>query len=226
MSESKIKEGSPFPRGAAWDGHGTNFAIFSANAAKVEVCLFDEMGKREVDRVVLPEYTDQIWHGYLPDVTPGTSYGYRVHGPYAPEAGHRFNPNKLVLDPYACAYFGELEWNPAVFGYVMESGDDLTFDERDSAPFMPKARVADPAFEWQQTTRRQRIPWDDTILYEIHVRGFTKQHPDVPELCRGTYAGLGTTKVLDYIKSLGVTSIELLPIHKFVNDSQLLLTRA
>jgi isoamylase len=222
MNESRIKEGSPHPRGATWDGHGTNFAIFSAHATKVEVCIFDPTGDREVGRIALPEYTDQIWHGYLPDITPGTIYGYRVHGPYAPEAGHRFNPNKLVLDPYAYAYFGELKWHPAVFGYVMESGNDLTFDARDSAPYMPKARVADPGFEWAPKARRKGVPWDDTIIYEIHVRGFTKQNPAVPEKCRGTYAGLGIKKVLDYIKSLGVTSIELLPVHTFVNDSHLL----
>jgi isoamylase len=222
MNHLTLREGNPHPRGATWDGDGTNFAIFSAHATKVEVCIFDASGEREVERVALPEYTDQIWHGYLPDVTPGTIYGYRVHGPYAPEAGHRFNPNKLVLDPYACAYFGELKWHPAVFGYVMESGDDLTFDERDSAPYMPKARVADPGFDWEPKSRRHGIPWDDTIFYEIHVRGYTKLHPAVPERCRGTYEGLGQPKVLEYIKSLGVTSIELLPVHTFVSDSHLL----
>ena len=222
MNGSRVREGSPHPRGATWDGKGTNFAVFSAHATKVEVCIFDASGEREVERVALPEYTDQIWHGYLPDVTPGTIYGYRVHGPYAPEAGHRFNPNKLVLDPYACAYFGELKWHPSVFGYVMESGDDLTFDERDSAPYMPKARVADPGYDWEPNARRQSIPWDDTILYEVHVKGLSKLHPLVPERCRGTYEGLGSPKVLAYIKSLGVTTIELLPVHTFVNDSHLL----
>jgi isoamylase len=225
MSKKKniqLREGSPHPCGATWDGKGTNFAIFSAHATGVEVCLFDDRGEREVNRIALPEYTNQIWHGYLPDVRPGTVYGYRVHGPYAPEAGHRFNSNKLLLDPYACAHIGELQWNPAVFGYQMESTDDLTFDERDSAPFMPKCIVVDPGFDWTGARSRQRIPWDHTIVYEMHVRGFTKLHPAVPKKYRGTYAGLGTQDVLDYIKSLGVTSVELLPIHTFINDSHLL----
>ena len=226
--EIRIREGLPFPRGATWDGQGTNFALFSANATKVEVCIFDDKGEREIYRIELPEYTNQIWHGYLPDVKPGTIYGYRVHGPYDPDAGHRFNPNKLLLDPYAVAYSGKLEWNPAIFGYKMESCDDMTFDERDSAPFMPKCRVVDPAFDWPgipETQRKHRegyaIPFDDTIVYEAHVRGYTMKHPAVPENLRGTYAGLATKEVLDYIKSLGVTSIELLPIHAFVNDSHL-----
>jgi isoamylase len=217
-----IREGVPFPFGATWDGKGTNFAVFSAHATKVEVCLFDEKGGSELDRIELPEYTDQIWHGYLPLIRPGTIYGYRVYGPYEPEQGHRFNHNKLLLDPYACAHIGELKWDPAVFGYQMESGDDLTFDERDSAPFMPKCIVVDPAFDWRGQPGRHAVPWDDTIIYELHVRGFTKLHPDVPEPKRGTYAGLANREVIDYIKSLGVTSIELLPIHTFINDSQLL----
>jgi isoamylase len=218
----RIKEGSPHPRGATWDGKGTNFALFSANATKVEVCIFDAEASHEVERIALPEYTNQIWHGYLPDVTPGTIYGYRVHGPYAPDAGHRFNPNKLVLDPYACAHYGDLEWNPAIFGYKLESGDDLTFDERDSAPFMPKCTVVDPGFDWRGQPRRNPIPWDDTIIYETHVRGYTKRHPGLSAHLQGTYAGLGANQVIDYIKSLGVTSIELLPIHTFINDSHLL----
>ena len=222
MKENPIREGLPHPRGATWDGQGTNFALFSAHATKVEVCIFDESGTKELRRVALPEYTDQIWHGYLPDVHPGTIYGYRVHGPYDPENGHRFNPNKLLLDPYATAHCGELTWDPAVFGYQMESGDDTTFDERDSAPFMPKCVVVDPNFEWRGESGRRFQPYDDTILYETHVKGFTRLHPQVPEHLRGTYAGLSQKPVLDYIKSLGVTSIELLPIHTFINDSHLL----
>ena len=216
-----FKEGLPHPLGAAWDGSGTNFALFSANATKVEVCLFDHDG-RESGRVALPEYTNQIWHGYLPDIGPGQYYGYRVHGPYEPQNGHRFNPNKLLLDPYARAHAGALEWNPAVFGYNVESTDDLTFDERDSAPFMPKCVVVDPNFDWRGDPGRQPIAWDRTIIYETHVKGFTKLHPAVPDHLRGTYAGLGTMEVLDYIKSLGVTSVELLPVHTFIDDSQLL----
>jgi isoamylase len=220
--KTRIQEGNPYPRGGTWDGKGTNFAVFSANATKVEVCIFDKTGAQELDRIELPEYTDQIWHGYLADVRPNTVYGYRVHGPYAPDAGHRFNPNKLLLDPYACAHLGELKWNPAVYGYKMESGDDTTFDERDSAPFMPKCIVVDPGFDWKGQPLHRQVPWDNTIIYETHVKGFTKLHPGVPERLRGTYAGLGSKKAVEYIKSLGVTSVELLPIHTFINDSYLL----
>jgi isoamylase len=219
-----MREGLPHPRGAQWDGKGTNFAVFSAHATKVEVCIFDEKGEQELERIALPEYTNQIWHGYLPDVRPGAIYGYRVHGPYEPESGHRFNPNKLLLDPYAVAHFGELKWDPAVFGYTMESGDDTTFDERDSAPFMPKCVVVDPNFDWQgqDVPTEFRLPFDDTIIYELHVKGFTKQFPGLPENLRGAYAGLADDSVIKYIKNLGVTSVELLPIHFFINDSHLL----
>jgi isoamylase len=220
--KAQISEGHPHPRGATWDGTGTNFAIFSEHATKVEVCIFDEEGKEELERIELPEYNNQIWHGYIPGVKAGTRYGYRVHGPYDPENGHRFNPNKLLLDPYACAYTGKLEWNPALFGYKMESGDDLTFDERDSAPFMPKCVVVDPNFDWHGKPSRVCHPWDDTIIYETHVKGFTKLRKDLPEEIRGTYKGLGSPEVLSYVKKLGVTSIELLPIHAFVQDSNLL----
>src|SRR5690348_1601995 len=222
QSKSAIREGLPFPLGATWDGKATNFALFSANATKIEICLFDGAGEREVARVELPEYTNQIFHGYLPDVAPGTFYGCRVYGPYEPEAGHRFNPHKLLLDPYARAHAGALRWDPAVFGYRMESADDLSFDERDSAPFMPKCVVVDPNFDWHGEPNRQFVPWEHTILYETHVRGFTRLHPKLPENLRGTYAGLGTQEAVDYIKSLGVTSVELLPIHTFINDSRLI----
>ncbi len=218
---TRISEGQPFPLGATWDGLGVNFALFSAHATKVELCLFDDSGETEIERIELPEYTDEVWHGYLPDARPGTIYGYRVHGPYEPEAGHRFNPNKLLLDPYAKALVGSITWNPALFGYVMESGDDTTFDTRDSAPFTRKCRVIDPAFTWGRD-QKPNVPWDKTVFYETHVKGFTKLHPAVPERLRGTYAGLGTPEVLAYIRSLGVTSVELLPIHSFVNDSYLL----
>src|SRR6202453_2839953 len=220
--KTKIQEGLPYPRGGTWDGKGTNFAVFSANATKVEVCIFDKTGAQELDRIELPEYTDQIWHGYLADIRPNTVYGYRVHGPYTPDAGHRFNANKLLLDPYACAHLGELKWNPAVYGYKMESGDDTTFDERDSAPFMPKCIVVDPGFDWKGQPLHRQGPWDNTIIYETHVKGFTKLHPGVPQRLRGTYAGLGSKKAVEYIKSLGVTSVELMPIHTFINDSYLL----
>ena len=217
-----IREGLPHPLGATWDGKGTNFALFSAHATKVEVCLFDEDGQREGQRIELPEFTDEIWHGYLPEVGPGQLYGYRVHGPYAPEDGHRFNPNKLLLDPYARAHAGQLRWNDACFGYTIGHADeDLSFDERDSAAFMPKCIVVDPGFDWRES-HSPRVPWDRTVFYETHVRGYTKRHPAVPEPLRGTFAGLATPEVIQHIKSLGVTSVELLPIHLFVNDSQLL----
>jgi isoamylase len=219
VTEPTVEEGLPFPLGAHWDGKGTNFALFSANATKVEVCLFDGDKER---RIELPEYTNEVFHGYIPDVGPGTFYGYRVHGPYDPANGHRFNPNKLLLDPYARAHAGHLEWNPAVFGYKMESGDDLTFDERDSAPFMPKCVVVDQGFDWRGEPGRQHVPWDQTIIYETHVKGFTKKHPGVPEKLRGTYAGFGSKPVVDYLCGLGITSVELLPIHTFVNDDFLL----
>jgi len=218
---SRIAEGLPHPLGATWDGVGVNFALFSANATKVELCLFDQDGTTELERIELPEYTDEVWHGYLPDARPGTVYGYRVHGPWAPEEGHRFNPHKLLLDPYAKGHVGELRWGPEVFAYVMESGDDLTFDERDSAANMPKCVVIDPAFTWMRD-RRPEVPWEQTIFYETHVRGFTKLHPAVPEDLRGTFSGLANKEVVDWIKGLGITSVELLPVHTFINDDNLL----
>ena len=217
---ARLREGRPHPRGATWTGLGVNLALFSAHATKVELCLFDDGGEREIERVELPEYTDEVWHGFLPDARPGTIYGYRVHGPYEPDKGHRFNPNKLLLDPYAKAVVGNLEWNPAVFGYKLETGDDLTFDERDSAPFMPRCRVIDPAFTWGED-RAPRTAWERTVIYELHVRGYTKLHPSVAEGLRGTYRGLTEPQVLDHIRSLGVTAVELLPVHTFVNDSYL-----
>jgi glycogen operon protein len=197
-----------------------NFALFSANATKVELCLFDHTGERELERIELPEYTDEVWHGYLPDARPGTVYGYRVHGPYEPAAGHRFNPNKLLLDPYAKQIVGQITWNPALFGYEMEMANDLTFDRRDSAPFMMKSRVIDPAFTWGRD-RHLQTAWEKTVIYETHVRGFTMRHPTVREGLRGTYAGLASQEAMDYIRSLGITAVELLPIHTFVDDSNL-----
>jgi glycogen operon protein len=218
-----VQEGLPRPLGATWDGRGVNFALFSAHATGVELCLFDAGGERELDRIALPEYTDEVWHGYVPDIGPGTVYGYRVHGPYEPERGHRFNPNKLLLDPYARTHVGELRWDDACFGYTIGAdGDDLTFDERDSAPYVPKCVVIDATFDWHGAPDRPRVPWDQTIVYELHVRGFTKRHPRVEERLRGTYAGLASRETIAYIKSLGVTSVELMPVHTFVNDAHLL----
>jgi glycogen operon protein len=217
-----LAEGSPFPRGATYDGQGVNFALFSAHATKVELCLFDESGETEWARVTLPEYTDEVWHGYLPGIGPGTRYGYRVHGPYEPDAGHRFNPNKLVLDPYAKAFMGSLQWGPALFGYEIGHPDaDLSFDERDSAHLMPKCVVVDSRFQWQQN-ERLRVPWDRTVIYETHVRGYTQRHPDVPHHLRGTFAGLAEDAVIERIRKLGVTSVELLPVQMFVDQPYLL----
>ena len=216
-ADQTVLAGTSDSLGAIWDGNGTNFALFSANATKVEVCLFDSDGKVETARVALPEFTNNVFHGYLPEVRPGQLYGYRVHGPYAPDAGHRFNPNKLLLDPYARSHHRQLEWHPAVFGYKMESGDDLTFDERDSAAYVPKCVVVDEAHAWSEADWKP-FSWDRTIVYETHVKGFTKLHPGVPEADRGTYRGLGHEAVTSYIKSLGVTSVELLPVHTFVTD--------
>jgi len=220
-TKPRLREGSPFPLGATWTGLGVNFALFSATATKVELCLFDDQGEKEIERIELPEYTDEVWHGFVPDARPGTIYGYRVHGPYEPENGHRYNPNKLVLDPYAKAVVGQLRFGPELFGYKLESFDDRTFDDRDSAPSMLKCRVVDPAFTWGRV-RAPNVPWDRTIVYELHARGFTKLHPDVPEPLRGTFRGLGHPSVVDYLRRLGITAVELLPIHTFVDDPYLL----
>jgi glycogen operon protein len=216
-----MREGLPYPLGATWDGLGVNFALFSANATKVELCLFDLAGEKELERIEMPEYTDEVWHCYLPDARPGTVYGYRVHGPYEPDAGHRFNPNKLLIDPYARKLVGRLQWDDALFGYTIGHADkDLSFDERDSAPFAQKAQVIDPAFTWGNL-RRRRWPWPQTILYEAHVKGFTKLNRRLPESLRGTFSGIGHADSIEYLQKLGVTTLELLPIHAFVDDRYL-----
>jgi len=217
----RLWPGRPYPLGATWDGSGVNFALFSQNAESVELCLFDETGKHETDRIVLPEYTNEIWHGYLPDLRPGQLYGYRVHGPYAPEAGHRFNHHKLLLDPYARLLHGQITWHDALFGYTVGSPDgDLSFDTRDSAPYIPKCRVVDDAFTWGRSPKPD-TPLDQSVIYELHPRGFTMLHPDVPEPVRGTFAGLSRPEVVAYVKSLGITAVELLPVHTFVRDRRL-----
>jgi glycogen operon protein len=219
---SRIREGLPFPLGATWDGLGVNFALFSANATKVELCLFDPATDKEIERIELPEYTDEIYHGYLPDAHPGLIYGYRVYGPYDPENGHRFNPNKLLIDPYAKQLVGQLKWSEALFGYTIGHPDgDLSYDERDSAPFVPKSKVIDPAYTWGRD-HRVAVPWDKTIIYEAHTRGLTMRHPAVPDAVRGTFAGMMVPEVVDHIRGLGVSAVELLPIHAFVNDQHLL----
>ena len=221
MKAARVAEGLPHPLGATWDGVGVNFALFSANATKVELCLFDQTGTLEVERVALPEYTDEVWHGYLPDARPGTVYGYRVWGPWEPQAGHRFNNHKLLLDPYAKGHVGSVTWGPEVYAYIRETGDDTTFDARDSAAFVPKCVVIDPAFTWLRD-RRPDVPWERTVLYETHVKGFTKLHPDVPVSLRGTYSGLADKHVIEWIRGLGVTSVELLPVHAMVDDGFLM----
>lgn len=220
--QTRISEGRPYPLGATWDGLGVNFALFSAHATKVELCLFDNEGKKELERIELPERSDEIWHGYLPDARPGQVYGYRVHGPYEPDAGHRFNPNKLLIDPYAKLLVGNLSWSETLFGYEIGSKDgDLSFDKRDSAQFVPKCKVIDPAFTWSDQLKVQ-VPWDRTVIYEAHVRGISMLHPEVPDYQRGTCAGLTNKALLQYLRSLGVTTIELLPVHAFLDDKHLL----
>jgi glycogen operon protein len=213
--------GSPYPRGATWDGEGVNFAIFSEHAERVELCLFDKTGQHEIQRINVREQTDLIWHCYLPEARPGQLYGYRIYGPYDPQRGHRFNPSKLLIEPYAKDIVGQLKWSDAHFSYrVGHPSEDLSLDRRDSAPGMPKCRVVDPAFSWGED-HSPRIPWHEMVIYELHVRGFTKNHPDVPPALRGTYAGLATAPVIAHFKRLGVTSVELMPIHAFVDDRHL-----
>jgi isoamylase len=218
----KIWPGQPYPLGATWDGEGVNFALFSENATAVELCLFagpDE--NREVTRIRMPEHTNQVWHVYLPDARPGQLYGYRVYGPYAPAEGHRFNPAKLLLDPYAKAITGRLRWSEALFGYTVGHREaDLARDERDSARGMPKCVVVDSAFNWGND-RFPRTPWHKTIIYELQVKGFTARHPDVPKQVRGTYAGLTCPEIIEYLHSLGITAVELMPVHQFVDDKHL-----
>jgi len=218
----RLSAGSPHRLGATWDGRGTNFALFSSTAEKVELCLFDPQARRELERVTLPEKTEDVWHGYLNDVSPGHPYGYRVYGPYDPARGHRFNPNKLLLDPYAKRLIGRLVWSDAHFGYRADSPrQDLSFDRRDNARGMPKAMVIDDTATWGPREPRPHIAWEDTIIYEAHVKGLTQRHPDVPAPLRGTYRGLCTPAVIGHLKRLGVTTVELLPIHGFVDDRML-----
>ncbi len=214
----KVLPGAPYPLGATWDGAGTSFALFSENAARVELCLFD--GHREI-RIELQEVTDFCWHGYLPEVKPGQRYGYRVHGPYEPGEGHRFNPAKLLLDPYAKATDGWIGWSDELFGYdVGDEAADLSRDDRDSAPAMVKSMVVDTGFDWDGD-RLLCTPWHETVIYELHVKGFTARHPEIPPQMRGTYAGLASAPAIEHLRSLGVTAVELLPVHQFVADRHL-----
>jgi isoamylase len=217
----RVWPGKPYPLGATWDGSGVNFALYTANGERADLCLFDA-GGRETARIALPEYTDQVWHAYLPDTRPGQLYGYRVYGPYAPERGHRFNHHKLLVDPYAKMLVGSVRWNPAVYGYRFGHPDaDLSFDGRDSAPFVPKSQVVDTAFTWGDDAP-PRTEWHDTLIYELNVRGFTKRLPGVePETAAGSFAGLAAPAAVDYLQGLGVTAVEFLPIHAFVDEPHL-----
>ena len=217
----KIWPGKPYPLGAIWDGAGVNFALFSENATKVELCLFDGADAQRETRIPLREQTHQVWHVYLPEARPGQFYGYRVHGPYEPEQGHRFNPAKLLLDPYAKAIHGSVQWSDALFGYSIGHPDqDLSRSDTDSASGIPKCVVVDPAFSWGNDMP-PATPWHKTIIYELHVKGFTMRHPGVPPELRGTYTALTLPTVIDYLKGLGVTAVELLPVHQFVADKHL-----
>jgi isoamylase len=221
QTQPVVWPGKPYPLGANWDGEGVNFALFSEHAQKVELCLFDAAGRRELHRVNVREQTDQVWHCYLPEGRPGLLYGYRVYGPYDPAKGLRFNHHKLLLDVYAKRIVGDLKWSDSHFGYrIGHRNEDLSFDRRDSAPGMLKSMVIDPAFTWG-SDHPPRTPWHKSIIYELHVRGFTIQHPRVPASLRGTYAGLATAPVMDHLLKLGITAIELMPVHYFIDDRQL-----
>jgi isoamylase len=212
--------GAPYPLGATLDDAGVNFSLFSEHAERVELCLLDPGGS-EVQRLELQERTDQVWHGYVPGLRAGQRYGYRVHGPYRPEAGLRFNPHKLLVDPYAKALVGRLHQSDAHCGYEIDAqGEEAGRDQRDNAHLVPHSQVIDPSFDWGDD-RRPRTPWHDTIIYELHVRGFTRLHPRVPPELRGTYAGLATPPVIEYLKGLGVTTVELMPVHAAVDEPHL-----
>src|SRR4051812_26884714 len=218
----RVWPGRSYPLGATWDGAGVNFALFSEHASRVDLCLFDSPdADKEAQRIPLKEHTDQVWHAYLPDVLPGQLYGYRVHGPFEPAQGHRFNPSKVVLDPYAKAVGRELRWDDSLFGYrIGDPAADLSRDERDNAAYAPLASVIDPAFTWGDD-RPPRTPWHKTFIYELHVKGFTQLHPGVPEKFRGSYAGMASEAAIDHLRSLGVTAVELLPVHHHVDDRHL-----
>ena len=218
LSNTAVWPGQSYPLGATWDGQGVNFALFSEHAEAVELCLFDPKGRREIERIRIRWQDDQVWHCYLPEARPGLLYGYRVYGPYDPANGLRFNPHKLLLDPYAKHIVGSFKWSDALFGYrIGGTRGDLTIDRRDSAAGMPKCRVVDTAFSWGDD-RPPRTPWHDTVIYELHVKGFTFRHPDVRRPHRGTYAGLASAAAIDHLKRLGITAIELMPVHMFVDD--------
>jgi glycogen operon protein len=217
----RLESGQPYPLGATWDGLGANFAVFSANADGIDLCLFDPSGRREIARMPLPECTDEVWHGYLPNAHLGLLYGFRAHGRYEPEQGHRFNPHKLLLDPYARQIAGQVQWSDALFGYrVASNRGDLSFDRRDSAVAMPKAVLVDDSFSWGDD-RPPQTPWSDTVIYEAHVRGLSMLREDVLPHQRGTFAALAHPAFIDHVRRMGVTAVELLPVHAFVQDRYL-----
>ncbi|NTV86340.1 MAG: glycogen debranching protein GlgX [Burkholderiaceae bacterium] len=219
--KSALWPGNPYPLGATWDGHGVNFALFSEQADRVELCLYDTRGRREIERIVLRERTDMVWHGYLPGATAGLLYGYRVHGPYRPHLGQRFNSNKLLLDPYAKASLGKPHGSNADFAYkVGTEHEDLSFDWRDNAAAIPKCQVIGTDFDWEDD-RAPHTSWSDTVIYEMHVKGFTALHPAIPEPLRGTYAGLACAPAIAHLQRLGVTAVELLPVHCFADERPL-----
>jgi isoamylase len=223
MSTITVMPGQPYPQGATFDGAGVNFSLFSENATRVELCLYGDLSdpNRESARIQFSEQTDRVWHAYLSGIKPGIRYGYRVSGPFEPDNGLRFNSAKLLLDPYAKAIDGQLRWDDALFGYDLSNPEDgSSRDDRDSAPFMPKSVVADPYFDWRNDSQLH-IPWHDTIIYEVHVKGFTKRHPEIPPELRGTYAGLAHPAAIDYLRALGVTAVELMPIHHSVTERSL-----
>ncbi len=217
-----IYPGKAFPLGATWDGNGVNFAIYSENAEGVELCLFENLdSETEYLKIKLKEREHHVWHVYIPNLKPGQLYGYRVHGPYDPSNGHRFNPNKLLLDPYARAITGSIEWHDDVFGYkVGHEEEDMSFSETNSAPYVPRSVVVDAHFDWENVIQ-PKIPYDQSVIYEVHVKEFTKRNPDIPEELRGTYAGLAHPSTIEYLKKLGVTAVELMPVHHFVDDRHL-----
>ena len=215
----QILAGQSYPLGATFDGEGTNFALFSANATKVELCIFDDKGEQEIQRLELPEYSDSVWHGYVQGISSGTLYGYRVDGPYEPHNGHRFNANKLLIDPYTKQLVGDFIYSDTHLAYDPQSlQQDLTFDNRDNSQFMPKCKVVAPTAVSQRIKNQYKVADSKTIIYELHVKGFTQLNPDVPLQFRGTYKGLSEPTVIDYLKDLGITSIELLPVQAFSDE--------
>jgi len=218
----RVWPGQPYPLGATWTGLGVNFAIFSAHATRLELCLFDSADATvPTECLALPEHTDMVWHGYLPDARPGQLYGYRVHGPYDPGSGQRFNPNKVVLDPYAKSIGRPVRWDDALFGYTIgDPRGDLSFDTRDSAAYASLGAVIDPAFTWGGD-RPPRTPWHKTVIYEMHVKGFSKLHPNIPSAIRGTYEALTTEAAITHLQQLGVTAVELMPVHHHAYDRHL-----